>query len=171
MITLWGKNDNSSLSVGFEKPNKSNILYFDKSNYMKYVDSFKHWKLKLFGLNLEYVNFECDDIIHVEIKSENNYTNVPDGNTIRKLKATLMAHINSNTWGKAKMPFNWNFEMTDENQYTFYITAPKQWFIDNGMESLTTPLREIVGKDTIPHYKFPDYDPMYRTTTQFLGQA
>ena len=168
MITIWGKNDNKSLSFGFEKPSKKNLLYFDKSDYMKYVDSFKHWKFKLLGLNLEYVNFECDDVVHVELKSENNYTNAEDGKTIRSLKATLTAHVKNNTWATTKMPFNWNFSVDDDNNYVFYITAPKQWFLDNGMPSLVIPLREIVGKENQPYYKFPDYDPMNRTHTQLV---
>lgn len=168
MITLWWKNDNISLSFGFEKPNKRNLLYFYKTDYMKYVDSFKHWKLKLFGLNIEYVNFACDDVIHVELKSDNNYTNAEDGPAIRSLKATLTEHVKNNTWASTKMPFNWNFEMAYDDKYNFYITAPKQWFIDNGMPSLVTPLIEIVGKETFPYYKFPDYDPMYRTNTRFV---
>lgn len=158
MVIKWSKDGNRCLEVNFDKFTKKNIFRIHTTHPRKGIDSYFERSVWLLGFKFTYLDVNYDDIVFIELRSENNYTNDENSHNIKVLKEILNNLVFSNTYNSVFTPFNWNYYIQDNNEIIYFITGRKSYFEQNGLDALINGLREITFNDDKSIY-FPKYNP------------
>lgn len=167
MLVKWSKDGNKCFCVEFDKFTLYNIFRVNNTDSVKGINSYIEKNWWLFGFKFTYINVDYDDIVFIELKPEDNYTSSEDSHKVKVLKETLKSFVNSGEYDKYKPAFNWNFYKREDGEYIFFITGPKQWFIDNGLSCLVNSLREITFDNDKEIY-FPKYNPFKTNIVSYI---
>jgi hypothetical protein len=162
MITKWSKDGNSGWTIMFDKLSFKNLFRVSKTDAIKGVSSYFEKNIWILGFKISYVNLNYDDIVCIHIKDSNQYKRCEDSEKINLIKAILKNWAMRGSYFTQHPPFNWNFKCTYdglETNYEFFLTGDKQWFIDNKLDSLVSPFREITFNDNMKYY--PKYNPKH----------
>ena len=166
MLVQWSKDGNKCFCIEFDKFNLSNLWKFKKNGSRKGIDSFVEKDFWLFGFKFSFTDVNYDNIVFIKLTPENNYTKSKDSKNINSLKATLNTWIKDKTYPQQHPAFNWNFHIREDGGIVYFITGEKQWFENNGLSSLITPLREITFS-TNENY-FPKYNPKVTNIVKYI---
>jgi len=165
MVSKWFNSGNKGFSIEFDKFNINKIFRIKTSNSTKGVTSYIENSLWILGFKFTYIDVDYDNIVFIKLNSKNNYKSSKHTHEINVLKETLITLAKDGNYINHKAPFNWNFTVNENDEYIFYITGVKDWFIKNGLEDLVNGLREITFND--PEIKlYPKYNP--RGVTRFI---
>lgn len=157
-MVFWDKSGNKSVSIKFDGLNLNNIFRINNFGGKKGIDSYSENNVWILGFKFSVVNVNYDDIVFIKIDSKDNYSKCKNSRKINILKETLVSWCESKKYLKNFPSFNWNVQVNGENDYTFYLTGKKDWFIKNGLEELVNAFREITFNEN-EKMNFPKYNP------------
>ena len=162
MTIKLGKN--RDLTITFDKDKIKNGYCVYHNNAVKFVESYYYKIIDLFGLRIEYNNYNYDDVMHVILKSTDKFSNLSCASEVAKLQLALKNFVDDeHSLYKVKPPFSFAIENSvdkDDNMYnTYYITVKKQWLIEHGLYKMCNQLfRNIFINEFIENaHKFPKY--------------
>ena len=158
MVIKWSKDGNRCLEVNFDKFTVKNIFRICTTHPRKGIDSYFEKSVWLLGFKFTYIDVNYDDIVFIELRSEDNYTNDENSHKIKLLKEVLNYLVFTNTYNLVFTPFNWNYYIYDNDKIIYFITGRKSYFEQNGLSGLIGGLREITFNDDESIY-FPKYNP------------
>jgi len=165
MISKWFDNGNKCISIEFDSLKWYNIFRICNTDSKKGINSYIEKNCWILGFKFTYIDVDYDNIVFIKLNSKNNYKSSKHTHEINVLKETLITLAKDGNYTNHKVPFNWNFTINENDEYIFYITGVKDWFIKNGLEDLVNGLREITFND--PEIKlYPKYNP--RGVTRFI---
>ena len=165
-MTIWWNKGNKSLSIHFYPQHIKLGVNVYNNGARKYIDSCFDKNIQLFGLFINYTNWNYNTITHVILHSEKEYKRLgeDESHKVRKIMEVLNAIVKLpySERNKIKPPFSFNYEFVEGGNIVYYITAPNKWFKANGIEG-------VIPKACFLDYckqvednkdKFPEYHPI-----------
>ena len=152
------------LTITFDKDRIKNGYCVYHNNVIKHIESYYYKIIDFFGLRIEYNHYNCDDIMHLIIKSTDKFSNTECASEVAKLQIALKRFVDDEQSSfKIKPPFSFSIEGACDpngNMYNiYYITVKKQWLIDHHLYGIINPLiRNVFIEDYLKNeHKFPKY--------------